>query len=154
MLDPVGLDAAVFMFMNQASPSTAQAAADFAELYDAYAQDAQFGSSTPTLTGRKAIFESTFAASLSSGVFATVCTALGNAVAAYWGSSQVPVVGAQAGVVVGCPGAASIAAALAALAPVSSASVAASTISGALHAATTTCTAAVTPPPGTVLPIA
>ncbi len=154
MLNPAALDAAVFMFMNQASPSTAQAAADMAELYDAYAQDAQFGLSVPTLTGRRALFESTFAASLSSGVFATVCTALGNAVAAYWGSSQVPVVGAQAGLVVGCPGAASIAGALAALAPMSSASVAASTISGALHTATGTCTAAVAPPPGTILTIA
>lgn len=154
-LDASALHAAVLDFMGQAPASTAEAAANFSKLYDDYAQDAMFGGSTPTLTGRRAIFEGVFAASLSSGVFATVTAAIGNAVAAYWGPSPspVPVVGPQSGTVQGCPGAAGIAAALAALLPFASKATAAATLSAALHTATTSCTALVSPPASTVVPI-
>src|SRR5687768_3480944 len=122
-LDDAGLDLAIQMFMLNSPASTAIAAADLAEIYDTYCQDAMFAASTPTLTGCAAKFEAAVFASLSSGVFATVCTAIGNGVLAYW--TAVPVVGPQTGSVPTCPGASAIAAALAVLAPVSTSEVAA-----------------------------
>ncbi len=152
-LDPSGLHDGVVAFLGASPASTAEAAANFAQAYDDYAQDAMFPPCTPTLDGCKAKLEAAVAASLASGIFATVCTAIGNGVAAYW--TGVPVAGAgQAGAVPGCPGAASIAGALAALAPASPRATAATVLSGALHTATLTCTATVSPPLGTILDIA
>lgn len=151
-LDTSALEDAVAAQMDESPDTIADAAAAWATVYDDYCQGATFGASVPTLTGRKAAFESVLLASLSSGVFATVCTAFGNAVAAYW--LAVPVTGPQTGVVPTCPGASAIAAALAALAPVATREVAAATLAAALDTATRTCTATVSPPPGTVLPIA
>jgi hypothetical protein len=151
-LDDSGLDTALQIFMLDNPPTTAEAAANLADIYDAYCQDAMFAASTPTLTGRRAMFEAAVAASLSSGVFATVCTAIGNGVLAYW--TGVPVVGPQTGAVPTCPGAAAIAGALAVLAPMSSKDVAASTLAAALATATRTCQAAITAPAPATVPIA
>lgn len=150
-LDDSGLETAVQIFMLGNPPTTAQAAADLADIYDAYCQDAMFAASTPTLTGCKAKFEAAVAASLTSGVFATVCAAIGNGVLAYW--TGVPVVGPQTGAVPTCPGAAAIAASLAVLAPVSTKDVAASTLALALATATHTCQAAITAPAAATVPI-
>ncbi len=151
-LDTAGLEDAVAAQMDESPADIAAAAAAWAGVYDDYAAGAMFGASTPTLTGRRAAFEAVMLASLASGVFVTVCTAFGNAVAAYW--LAVPVVGAQSGTVPACPGASAIAAALAVLAPASPKDVAAATLAAALDTATRTCTATVTPPPGTILTIA
>jgi hypothetical protein len=155
-LDASALHSAVLAHLGTSQASTAAAAAAFAKVYDDYAAGGMFGASTPTLTGRKAIFEGVLAAGLAAGVFATSATALGNAVSAYWGPapSPVPVVGVQAGTVVGCPGASAIAASLAALLPSAPKATAATALAAALHTATQTVTATVTPPPGTTLTIA
>jgi hypothetical protein len=155
-LDAAALTDACAGHLAAAQLTPAAAAAAFATVYDTYAQGATFGASLPTLTGRKALFEAVLAAGLAVGMPGTP-TALGNAVAAYWAPAPapVPVVGVQSGTVVGCPGAASIGAALASLLAVpNTPAVAAAALAGALHTATLTVTATVTPPPGTVLPIA
>jgi hypothetical protein len=152
MLDDAALTSAVFAHLGTQQPSTAAAAAAFATVYDTYCQGATFGASVPTLTGRKATFEGVLAAGLAAGM-PTVCTAMGNAVAAYW--LAVPVVGAQSGTVPTCPGASAIGPALVSLvAAPNSRAVAAAALAGALATATRTCVANVSPPPGTVLPIA
>lgn len=151
-LNDSNLQSAIETFLGTARPSPAAAAAAFADVYDTYAQGAVFGASTPTLTGRKALFEAALLGALP-GTPASIAAA----VAAYWAPvpSPVPVVGAQAGTVVGCPGAAGIAAAMAAMFPgPNTRAVAAAVTAGAIHAATLTCTATVTPPSGTILPIA
>ncbi len=152
MLDDTALGNAVLAHLGSTQASTAAAAAAFATVYDTYCQGATFGASVPTLTGRKATFEGVLAAGLAAGM-PSVATAMGNAVAAYW--LAVPVVGAQAGTVPTCPGASAIGPALAALvAAPNSRAVAAAALTSALATATRTCTATVSPPPGTVIPIA
>jgi hypothetical protein len=155
-LDLGALTDAVEAHLGATQPNTAAAAAAFATVYDTYCQGATFDASVPTLTGRKALFETVLAAGLAAGMPGTP-TALGNAVAAYWAPtpSPVPVVGVQSGTVVGCPGAASIGAALASMLAIpNTAATAAAALAAALDTATRTVTATVTPPPGTVLPIA
>jgi hypothetical protein len=150
-LDASALQSAILSFLGSKRVSAAVAAADFAALYDTYAQGAQFGASAPTLTGCKALFETAML-----GALPGTPASLSAAVAAYWGSGTVPVVGPAVGVVNGCPGAAGIAGALASMfLTANTAAVAAATVAAAVHAATLTCTATLTPPPGgAVVPIA
>jgi hypothetical protein len=153
-LDTAAFQSAVENLLGTSQPSAAAAADAWAGVYDDYCAGAMFGASVPTLTGKRAAFASTLAAALAApGVPATPAAAFAVAVAAYW--TAVPVVGAQAGVTVGCPGAPAITAALVALcaAPATASSFAAG-FATALDTATRTVTATVSPPPGTVLPIA
>ena len=153
-LDPGSLNSAVLAFMGATNPTTLDAANALADVYDAYAAGGLFGASVPTLTGRKSLFASALAGGLAAGNPLTAALALSGAVAAFWGTSPapIPVVGAQVGTVNGCPGAAAIPGALAAMLAIpNTKETSAATLAGVLHTATLTVTANVAPPPGTVL---
>jgi hypothetical protein len=89
----------------------------------------------------------------SSGSAAAFAGAWASAVATFW--IGVPVVGAQSGATVACPGAAALTAALTTVFAnlQNTAQSCAQGLATALHTATMTVTAAVAPPPGTTLPI-
>lgn len=137
------------------TPASASDAGNrLAKAYADYAAAATFGASTPTLTGKEAALAATLTPSLAlPGTAATHAAAWSSGVAAFW--TAVPVVGAQVGATVGCPGAAALTAALTTLFgnTANTAATAASGLAAALHTATLTVTAAVAPPPGTILPI-
>jgi len=157
-LDAGALEDAVRAILAASPANATEAANNWAGAYDDYCSGAMFGASTPTLTGKRAAFASTLAAAFAPvpppavPVPGTPAAAFGAAVAAYW--TAVPVVGVQSGATNGCPGSASVPAALVALcvAP-STADLFAAGFAAALHAATLTVTATVSPPSGTVLPI-
>ena len=140
-------------------PASPRDCADaLADAFHAYCSAAVFGASTPQIpsANRDAFADAIYAAiaNPAAGLPAVISAAFAAATAAYW--LAVPVVGAQSGVTVGCPGAASLPATLAVIfanlanTPTS----AGASIALALHAAVMTVTASVAPPPGTVLPIA
>lgn len=147
-LDPSQLQSGVRAFLSSSAASPAAAAAAFAQVYDDFAQGAQFGASTPQLAGRKAAFAGTLAAGL---VAMAPAPALVAALNAYW--AAVPVVGVQSGVTAGCPGAAAVPGSLAVLLPIATKDQAVAALTGALVTATATVTATVAPPAGTVLPV-
>jgi hypothetical protein len=138
--------------------SAADAAQGMAQAYYDYAAAGQFGASTPSLTTahRDAMAGVLLAAIATpvTGSPATLAGAYATAVAAFW--LAVPVVGAQTGATVGCPGAPVLVAALTAVFVnlTNTAATCAAGMAAVLHTATLTVTAAVAPPPGTVLPIA
>lgn len=139
-------------------PETAADAADaLAQDYYDYASAAIFGSSTPTLApALQAAFASTLLGAIAapaSGSPATFAAAWATAVAAFW--VGVPVTGAQSGATVACPGASSLTVSLTIVFAnlANTAATCAQALAAALHTATMTVTAAVAPPPGTVLPI-
>ncbi len=143
-LDTGALQDAIRALLDTNQADFASAGDAWAEIYDSYCAGAMFGSSTPVLTGRAGAF--------ASGVAATTAAAFSSGVATYW--TAVAVAGAQSGVCASCPGAGAITAALAALAPgPNSKDDFAAAMATALDTATRTCTAAVAPPPGTVLPL-
>lgn len=135
--------------------SAADAADALAQAYDNYAAGATFGGGAPVLTGRKAAMAGTLAGGMVvPGAAATFAAAWASAVGAYW--TGVAVAGAQTGTCPTCPGAASL---TGTLTPVfanlaNTAGSCAAALAGALDTATRTCVATVTPPPGTVVPIA
>lgn len=138
-------------------PSIGDVAAALAGAYADYAAAGQFGASAPELTpAHRDALAGTLAAALDPHVAtpATFGVAWSAGVAAFWLS--VPVAGAQVGTTAGCPGAAALvaSAAIAVAAPTNTAAAAAAGLAAALHVATLTVTAAVAPPPGTILPIA
>jgi len=153
-LDDDALEDAILAFLESTADDATAAADALAELYAEYAADGMFSASTVTIDGAR---ESALAATLAGGLVpspspATFLAALASGIATFW--TGAPVVGAQAGATVGCPGAASLPAALsAALAVPNDREAAASTLAAALHTATLTVTAAVVPDP-TPLPIA
>lgn len=139
-------------------PETASDAADaLAGNYYDYASAATFGASTPTLApALRTAFAATLLGAIavpSSGTPATFAAAWASAVATIW--IGVPVAGAQSGATVGCPGAAALTASLTTVFAnlANTAATCAQALAAALHTATLTVTAAVAPPPGTVLPI-
>jgi hypothetical protein len=135
--------------------SAADAASQLAQAYATYAQAGVFGSSTiPSLASLQAGLQSQLQSGFSSQSAASVAAAFAAGLTAGW--IGVPVVGGQAGATVTCPGAAAITAPLTAvfMSMPGSASDAADQIATILHVATQTVTAAVAPPPGTILPIA
>jgi len=152
-LDTGALQSAIRALLDVDQASSAAAADAFAGAYDDYCVDAVFGANTPALTGRRAGFASTLAGGLAAGNAAAAAAAFSAAVAAYW--TAVTVAGpVQAGTCASCPGAGAITATLAALAAApNSKDAAAAGLAGALDTATRTCTATVSPPGGTVLPI-
>lgn len=132
--------------------SVADSAQALAGAYHTYASGAQFGASDVDLSGRDAALASTLQSGMT-GTFAAFASAWSTGLTAYWTAATVT--GAQAGATVPPPGAASVPAALAASFasyPESTAD-AADLLASALHTATATTTAAVSPPPGTILPI-
>ena len=135
--------------------SASQAASQLAQAYATYAQAGIFGASTiPSLDALQAGLESQLTSGFSSMSAAGVAAAFASGLGTGW--IGVPVAGAQAGATVACPGAAAIVAGLTALfiSMPESASDAADQLATILHGATQTVTAAVVPPPGTILPIA
>jgi hypothetical protein len=155
-LDSAGLEDALLDLFESPSETPHDAAVSFAAVYAAYSADGMFGASTVTIDGAR---ESAFATTFEGGLVvsptpAGFLAALSSGVATFW--TGAPVVGAQSGLTNGCPGAASLPAALAALManPANTAEVAAAGYAAALHTATLTVQATVSPPPATVLPIA
>jgi hypothetical protein len=154
-LNQGALRAALENVFNSDPASPAAAANALAQAYDDYASAGVFGSSIPTLTGKKAALASTLAGGLVvPGSAAALAGAWASGIAAYW--TAVPVAGAQAGTTVGCPGAASLSGTLTTtFSNIGNTETSCATsLAGALHAATQTVTATVSPPPGTVVPIA
>lgn len=154
-LNSASLEADLLAFLSGESDDVQQAADGLAAAYADYASAGMFGASTVTIDGAR---ESALAATLAGGLVqapdaSTFLSALASGVATFW--TAVPVVGAQSGATVGCPGAASLPAALAAaLAVPNDRETAAQALAAALHTATLTTTAVVAPPPATTLPIA
>lgn len=138
--------------------TAADAAAALAAVYYDYASTATFGPSAPEIpTANRDALASALEAAISvpaAGSPATFAGAWAAAVTLFW--IGVPVVGVPSGATVGCPGAASLAATLTTLFAnlANTATSCAAGLATALHGATSTVTAAVAPPPGTVLPIA
>jgi hypothetical protein len=153
-LDDAALEDFILSFLESTAASASDAAAHLAALYAAYASQGTFAASTVTIDGAR---ESALAVTLAAGLVpapvpATFLAALAAGLATFW--TGVPVVGTQAGATVGCPGAASLPAVLAAaLAVPNDRETAAQALAAALHTATLTVTAAVVPDP-TPLPIA
>lgn len=154
-LDAGALENDLLAFLESTSEDAQQAADSLAAIYADYAAAGMFGASTVTIDGaREAALASTLVAALGPSPDASAfLAALASGLGTFW--TAAPVVGAQAGATVGCPGAASLPAALAPVFAVSNAREdAAQALAEALHTATGTVTAAVTPPDGTILPIA
>lgn len=130
------------------------AASGFAQAYYDYCSGATFGLSLPVITTvqRDAMHATVFAA-LSANLFVTSAAAVSAGVAVFW--TGVPVAGASgAGTVPGCPGAAGIPVALAAIGatfPVST-SIAAGEFAGVLEVATLTIIVPLTLPPAGPIP--
>lgn len=154
-LNPSSLVSAIVAVFVAMPPSKEQAAADIAQAYFAYASSGQFGASAPSLTtGHRDAMAATLATGLTvPGLPVTVAAAFAASVTTFW--LAVPVIGAQAGATVGCPGAAALTGLLTTvfLNLANTPATCGAAVGGALHTATLTVTAAVTPPPGTVLPI-
>lgn len=150
--------ASSFRALFDSMPASASDAADgLAQAYYEYASAAMFGASTVAIPS---VNRDAMAAALLSAIAvpvsgspATFAAAWASAVTAFW--IGVPVAGAQAGATVGCPGAASLAAPLTAVFPNlgNTTDTGSQGMASALHVATLTVTAAVAPPPGTVLPV-
>lgn len=140
-LDASALQSAIRSHLDTSQPSQSAAASALANIYDSYAADGAFGASVPDLTGCKDAFAAAF--------LPISAASLAAAVAAYWGTSTVPVAGASGvGTVAGCPGASGISAALAPLlATANTRDVAAAALASALDTATKTVTAFLTLPP-------
>ena len=154
-LDSGALEDAILEFL-EGTPDTAADAADaLAELYADYAGDGTFAASSLVIDGPRV---DAFAATLAGGLVASpdptaFLTALSSGLATFWTGAVVA--GPQNGATVGCPGAASLPAALAAMLAVpNDRESAASGLAAALHTATQTVTALVSPPAATTLPIA
>ncbi len=152
-LDPSAL-ASALQTLFESMPSSKEAAAlGIANAYRDYVSTALFGSSVPVIIDdMRDAMASTLVASF--GAAPAVANAFGAALTTFW--AAVPVVGAQVGVTAGCPGASSVPGTLV---PVftnlaNTHATFAAGIASALHTATMTVTANVSPPPGTTLPIA
>lgn len=150
------LSGALVDVLSAALPSVGEVAGALADAYVEYAAAGQFGASGLEIPpANRDALAATLEAALdpSVGTPATFGAAWAAALTTFW--VGIPVVGAQAGATVGCPGAAALVTTIAAAVtnPVNTTEQAASAIAAALHAATQTVTAAVAPPPGT-LPIA
>jgi hypothetical protein len=138
-------------------PSAAECAGAMAVAYADYAETGMFGASVPVIDGdRIDAMASVLEVALEplAGAPSVIAAGWAAAVAAFW--LAVPVVGAQIGVTVGCPGASSLTGALTSVFAnlANTAESCASGVASALHTATATVTANVAPPPGTVASIA
>lgn len=160
-LDSAGLEDALLELFESASQTPHDAAVSFADVYATYAADGAFGANTYAIDGPR---ESALATTLEGGLVvspapAGFLAALAAGVNTFWTTLPVgPPTGAgpQTGATTaGCPGAASLPASLAALManPANTPEVAAAGYAAALHTATLTVTATVSPPAATVLPI-
>lgn len=138
-------------------PSPSGCADGLANAYYSYASAGMFGASTPTIPpANKSAMASTLQSAISdpsNGSASSFASAWASAVTTFW--IGVPVTGAQTGATVGCPGAASLSGSLTSIFGNTSNTFqsVADDLANALHTATLTTTAAVVPPPGTVLPI-
>lgn len=139
-------------------PATPSDCADgMAQAYYTYASVAMFGASVPTiLPALKTAMAATLLAAITNplaGTSAALANAWASAVGTFW--TAIPVTGAQAGATAGCPGAPSMTTPLTTLfsALGNTAAACANGLAAQLHTATSTVTAAVAPPAGTVLPI-
>jgi hypothetical protein len=129
-----------------------------ASAYFTYAGAAIFGGSAPTIApALRAAMGATLLGAIATpagGSPAALAAAWSSAVATFW--TAVPVTGGQTGATVGCPGAPGLVASLTGVYSNTGNTAAgcAQQTATALDAATKTVTAAVAPPPGTILPIA
>lgn len=158
MLDQQALADALAQLFASHPPTPQEAAAGMADAYRDYAEAATFGASAVVIADelRDGVYELLLAAIEDPlvGLPATFAAAWVSALTLFW--LAVPVVGAQVGVTTGCPGAGSIPGTLVAVLanPSNTVETGANGLATALHTATMTVQASVSPPPGTVVPIA
>lgn len=139
-------------------PATAaECAGAMAVAYADYAETGIFGASLPVIdSDRIDAMASVLEVALEplAGMPAVISAGWAAAVTVFW--LAVPVVGAQVGVTVGCPGASSLTGSLTSVFAnlANTAESCASGVASALHTATATVTATVAPPPGSVVSIA
>ena len=137
-------------------PSKEDAAMAISQCYLDYAQNGTFGASVPVLdnTYRDAMAATLAAALGLPGLAATAAAAYAAAVTTFW--AVVAVAGPQVGTSNGCPGASALTGAIAAVFAnlANTYATCGAGMAAALHTATLTVTATVSPPPGTVVPIA
>jgi hypothetical protein len=158
VLNPASLQSAVAAILAKPSPDPASVAAQLASAYTSYAAAGQVGASVLVISpGSTSAMAAAILATIA--VPSPVPTGWGlgwsNGLLAFWGV-PVAVVGAQSGAVIPvCPGAPAAAAVITAgaSAPVPSSDPAAAAVASGCAAATATVTAAVAPPPGTILPV-
>jgi hypothetical protein len=134
--------------------SSNDAGAKIAKAYTNYAGAAMFAASTVNVSSKESALATTLGAALvAPGAPATAAAAFGAGLTTFW--TGAPVAGAQSGVTVPPTGAAALVAALTTLFgnAANTAAAAASGLAAALDTCTKTVTAAVAPPPGTVLVI-
>lgn len=155
-LNPAQLTLGFTAILQAFLPSGALVAKQMALAYMAYAQGGQFGASVPTLLPTHTLaLEGPLVGALllpQGGNPANLAAAWAAGVLAFW-LPGTPVLGAQVGTVIGCPGSAALSGTLLpAFSNVfSTAPLTASLMAAAIHAATITTTATVAPPPATVL---
>lgn len=156
MLDASSLAAALADVFASMPPSKEDCALAMANAYRDYAAAGTFGASAPViLDAMRDAMADTLAAGLTvPGLPVTVAGAWAAAVTAFW--LPAAVVGPAVGVTAGCPGATAL---VGALTPVflnvaNTPATCGAGCAAALHAATMTVTATVSPPPATVVPIA
>ena len=146
------LSNAIKSALDQRPDTLAEGVQNFADAYTNWAQGGLFGAST---IGTVAALNSAIVSQLLSApsTLSGFGTAVSQGLTIGW--VGVPVAGAQAGATVACPGAAALASSIpAALAIYPDTSQdSADILAGLLYTATLTVTAAVSPPPGTILPI-
>lgn len=158
MLDQSALSDSLEAIFASLPPTPAECAAQLAQAYVDYAGAGTFGASLPTLDDdRRDAMAATLEGAISDpavGLPATFAAAWASALTVFW--TAVPVAGPQLGVTNGCPGASSLTGSLTGVLAnlANTAETCASGMASAIHAATMTVQATVSPPPGTVVPIA
>lgn len=157
MLDQNALKTSLENVFASMPANPGAAAAALASAYADYADDGLFGTSTTTIdSDRIDAMASTLEQAIDNpllGAPATFAGAWAAAIATFW--TTVPVVGTQVGATTGCPGASSLTGSLATVFAnlANTAETCAAGIAAALHSATQTVTATVSPPANTVLGI-
>jgi len=157
-LNPAQLTLGLTSILQAFLPSGAIVAKQMALTYTTYAQGGQFGASLPTLTpAHTAALEGALLPALlvpQGGNPALLANAWAAGLLAFW-IPGTPVLGAQAGAVIACAESGLVVVPMiAAFSNITAtAPLTAALMATAIHAATITTTAAVVPPPGTVLPL-
>jgi len=158
-LNPAQLTSGLTSVLQAFLPNGALVAKQMAAVYTSYAAAGLFGASAPVLTpAHTAALEGALLGALTlppqAGTPANLANAWAAGLLAFW-IPGTPVAGAQVGTVIACAGSALVVGPMiAAFTNIySTAPLTAALMASAIHAATITTTAAVVPPPGTILPL-
>lgn len=159
-LDPTALEDALADIFASMPDTPADCAEALANAYLDYAQQATFGPNIPaSLAAKIPTLKSTLEGAIDTplvGLPATLAAAWATGLAAFWtGVAVASVPPATVGTTGGCPGSSSLTGSLSTVFAnlANTAATCAAGVAVALHTATMTVQATVTPPPGTVVPI-